>query len=150
LHRQPFANLPEGDPLSSETFLKSEAVGLDPLDVGARIEELKQLQPGWLDGEGVPLPHAGLEWLRTAFDQFYSSDLPLPYLFPTLTGDALAEWSLKPWSPSLEIDLVQHRGKWHALNLETDEEKTEEIDLTDIRGWDWLGAQLRTIAGRTG
>ncbi|HTU92122.1 MAG TPA: hypothetical protein VMF69_18715 [Gemmataceae bacterium] len=120
---------------------------LDPLDIAARIDEFKLLKAGWLDGKGVAPDHDGLDWLSEAFDRRYPDDLSLPYLFPTPEGCVLAEWSLHPWSPSLEIDLAKKRGDWHVLNLDTDEEETKELDLTNDGDWKWLTQQIRNLGG---
>ncbi|MGL4422848.1 MAG: hypothetical protein ACRCZF_19430, partial [Gemmataceae bacterium] len=53
---------------------------LDPLDIRLRLDELKQLKSGWLDGKGDSLAHDGLDWLADAFDSSYSDDVRLPYL----------------------------------------------------------------------
>jgi hypothetical protein len=119
----------------------------DPLDLKRRVDELKLLTDGWLDGEGVAPPAAVLDWTSTAFAERYPDDLRLPYLFPTPAGRVLAEWSLAPWSLSLEIDTVAKRGYWHALNLETDEEAEKELDLASVEDWKWLAEQVRS-AGR--
>jgi len=107
----------------------------EPLAIDARLAELGQLRPGWLDGKGVPLSPGDLAWLAEAFAVDYADDLPTPYLFPTPEGHVLAEWALKPWSPSLEIDPAAKRGTWHALNLETDEESARKLDLTNADDW---------------
>ena len=74
---------------------------LDPLDIPFRIGELRQLKLGWLDGQGIPPTHDGLDWLSQSFYSSYADDAPLPYLYPTPEGRVLAEWSHKPWSSSL-------------------------------------------------
>lgn len=120
---------------------------IDPLDVRARVEELKLLRHGWLDGKGVAPPPAFLDWITTAFEERYPDDLRLPYLFPTPAGRVLAEWSLAPWSLSLKIDPATKRGYWHALNLDTDQEAEEEIDLSSADIWTWLAEQVRSTGG---
>lgn len=121
---------------------------VDPLDIRVRIDELKPHQAGWLDGtKGVPPAHEGLDWLADSFDSSYPNDVPLPYLFLTREGRVLAEWSLKRWSPSLEIDLLLKQGAWHVLNLETDEEQTLDLDLTSLDDWKWLADQIRILGG---
>jgi hypothetical protein len=124
-----------------------QVVVIDPLDVRARVEELKLLRHGWLDGKGVAPAPAALDWITTAFEERYPDDLRLPYLFPTPAGRALAEWSLAPWSLSLEIDLVAKRGYWHALNLDTDKEAEKELDLASADDWTWLAEQVRSTGG---
>lgn len=120
---------------------------LDPLDIRVRIDELKPLRTGWLDGKGIPPAHTGLDWLADSFDSSFPDDVSLPYLFPTPEGGILAEWSLKRWSPSLEIDLSAKTGSWHALNLDTDVEQTTELDLTKPDDWKWLAQEIRTMGG---
>lgn len=118
------------------------AIPFDPLDIAARLAEFKRLKVGWLDGKGVPPPHAGLDWLAGAF---ITSDVPLPYLFPTPEGRVLAEWSLPPWAPSVEIDLVGKSGDWHAVNLDTDVEEARTLDLTNPNDWEWLAERVRSF-----
>ena len=56
----------------------NKAATLDPLDVRVRIDELKLLRNGWLDGKGHALSHTGLDTLAAAFDRHFPVDLPLP------------------------------------------------------------------------
>ena len=122
---------------------------LDPLDIPFRIGELKQLKLGWLDGQGIPPTHDGLDWLSQSFYSSYADDAPLPYLYPTPEGRVLAEWSHKPWSSSLEIDLAKKSGDWHTLNLDTDDEETRVLDLTDPQSWKWLAREIRRIGAES-
>jgi len=124
-----------------------QVVVIDPLDIRARVEELKLLQHGWLDGKGLAPPPATLDWITAAFEERYPDDLRLPYLFPTPAGRLLAEWSPAPWSLSLEIDSVAKRGYWHALNLDTDGEAEKELDLASADEWTWLAEQIRSKGG---
>ncbi len=121
--------------------------GIDPLDVRARVEVLKLLRNGWLDGKGLAPASATLDWIATAFEENYPDDLRRPYLFPTPAGRVLAEWSLSPWSLSLEIDPAIKRGSWHALNIDTDGEAEKELDLADADDWAWLADQVRSLSG---
>jgi hypothetical protein len=122
---------------------------LDPLDIRVRVDELKLLKPGWLDGKGISPAHEGLNWLADSFDTFYPDDIPLPYLFPTPEGRVFAEWSLTPWSPSLEIDLARKTGVWHGLHLDTDAEEIQEINLTAPKDWEWLAQQIRRFSAES-
>jgi hypothetical protein len=120
---------------------------LDPLDVPLRIEELKQLRAGWLDGKGVAPLAQGLDWLAGAFEQYYPPQATLPYLFPTPEGQVLAEWSLGPWAPSLEIDLETRQGQWHLYNQQTQTESNETFDLNQPAAWSNLAARIGTMSG---
>ena len=115
---------------------------LDALDVPARLEELSSLQDGWLDGKGISPSPEGLEWLANAFDTRYPEELPLPSLYPTAEGGIRAEWSVKRYEVSLEIDLSKKTGEWHQLNLDTDEEDTHSLNLETDEGWKWLAGRV--------
>lgn len=128
-----------------ETFESIEhVVCLDPLDIQARLDELKLLRNGWLDGQaGRTLETNGLEWLRRAFEGNYPDDLPLPYLYPTAEGGVQVEWTLGTREITLEVDLASKTGVWHELDLGSDDETTTELDLTKSTNWQWLADQLR-------
>ena len=139
----------EADPTEQRETGKAldQLAGIDPLDIRARMEELKLLRHGWLDGKGLASPPPALDWIAASFEERYPDDLRLPYLFPTPTGRVLAEWSLAPWSLSLEIDPVTKRGEWHALNLDTDQEDEKDLDLAPVGDWEWLADKIRSAGG---
>ena len=105
------------------------------LDISAQIYDLRQLKDGWLEGQGKAHSKEGLDWLSQAFDKHYSGDLPLPYLYPTEPGGVQAEWSLGRNEITLEIDLAEHSGYFHALHMEDDTEKTLRLDLGSETCW---------------
>lgn len=123
---------------------------LDPLDIPARLDELRLLQPGWLEGQGQPPSQEGLDWLSLTFSQQYPDDLLLPFLYPTAEGGIQAEWSLAGTEVTFEIDLASHVGQWHALNMDAAVEETRELNLGDANDWRWLTEQIRQMAGGTG
>ncbi len=143
--------------MSAETILKPRppetgaepAAIRDPLDVRGRIAELRLLRNGWLDGRGIAPSQVGLDWLAESFATCWPDDIPPPYLFPTPDSHVLAEWSLPPWTPSLEIDLAHKTGDWHALNLDTDGEETKSLNLSDAAGWNWLAERIRAFGTET-
>ena len=63
----------------------------DPLDISARLDDLRLMKNGWLEGNGLAPPHEGLDWLSRAFDDHYPKNLPLPYLYPTEEGGVQAD-----------------------------------------------------------
>lgn len=101
------------------------------------------LKVGWLDGEGIPPAHDGLDWLSGVFDRHFPDDLPLPYLYPTAEGGVRAEWSIKPFELSLEIDLPSHAGNWHSLNLNDDAEQATTLQLDSASDWELLAEEVR-------
>ncbi len=47
---------------------------LDPLDIHARLEELRVLKQGWFDGEGESFDPAGMDWLESSVHDHYAPD----------------------------------------------------------------------------
>lgn len=120
---------------------------LDPLDVGACLDELSLLRDGWLDGRGLALPPDGVAWLAAAFERLFPAELQLPYLYPTAEGGVRAEWPLGRVDASLEIDLVAHTGAWHLLDLDTGREAEHTLTLDEDADWGWLGLALAAEGG---
>jgi hypothetical protein len=120
---------------------------LDPLDITVRIDELELLEDGWHDGYGVKLSQPGLVWLEDSFASFYPDDLPLPYLFPTLDGNVLAEWTLGNSEASLEVNLTEMTGEWHLLDLVTDNVSEETLPLSTAGNWEELSKIIRSLGG---
>ena len=130
-----------------------------PLDVTARLDELRELEDGWADGMQYPPSdwgngygkapsHSGLDWLSGAFERHYPDDAPLPYTYPTPEGGIQIEWSLGPYEASVEIDLEERTGEWHCLNLETDVSDLIDLDLNNPGDWNWLGQEIRRLGSK--
>ena len=105
------------------------------LDISVQIDDMRLLKDGWLEGQGKAPSKEGLSWLSQAFDKHYSGDLPLPYLYPTEPGGVQAEWSLGRNEITLEIDLTEHSGYSHALQMEDNTEETLCLDLGSEICW---------------
>lgn len=120
---------------------------LDPLDVTSRLDELRRLRDGWLEGVGRAPAAEGLDWLASAFDAFYPDDAPLPYLYPTEEGGVRAEWAAGDVEASAQIDLAAKQAQWHELNLGTDEVSSRALDLSARSDWGWLVDRLRALSG---
>jgi hypothetical protein len=118
---------------------------LDPLDVTERLNELSKLEDGWLEGDGFAPIQSGLEWLTLAFDTYYPPDSPLPYVYPTPEGNIRAEWSIGSNEISLEVDLVTHVADYHILDLATDREASDTLNLETESGWQSLASKIEEI-----
>ncbi len=132
-------------PVHAGTVLDARADLLDPLDVPARLDELRAMQDGWL-GNGSKAPsHTGLDWLSASFERQFPGDLPLPHMFATLEGGIQAEWSISTASLDLEIDLNRHNGHglffYHGHDTESQYELS--FDLDDANDWERLSNQIR-------
>lgn len=112
--------------------------------LAARLEELKSLRHGWLDGKkGFAPDKTGLDWLTDAFQRNYPDELTPPYLYPTAEGGIQAEWSVNGWEISLEINLDQHQGQWHALNMASEQEQEKTLNLNEPADWQWMAKELQ-------
>ena len=122
-----------------------EVIPLHPLDVTARLDELRELKDGWLDGEGLAPDSDGLDWLAESFDRMYSNDAPLPRLYPMPEGGVQAEWFIGQYDASLEIDLATRMAEWHNLNFDTDASVERVLNLSEPRDWEWLSNEARAL-----
>ncbi len=119
---------------------------LDALDIAPRLDELKKIKDGWLDGAGRAPSHEGLDWLAGVLKDRYPKSLPPLYAYPVPDGGIQLEWSIKRREISLEVDLEARRGDWHSLDLDTSQEEQKELNLSDDADSSWLITHL-TIAG---
>ena len=115
-----------------------------------RIEEIRQLKHGWLDGAGLALRSDHLDWFVAAFERHYPDDLPLPRIYPTESGDLQVERSLPRDEISIEIDLASRRAIGHALAKVGDAESAFEVDLGTDPGWIELARLIRGHCGQAG
>lgn len=120
---------------------------LDPDDISARLDELRGLKDGWLDGKGKAPDGSALDWLEKTFNALYPEELPAPYIYPTPEGGLSLEWELAGKDISLEISFPGKTGQWHVLNLETGEEVEETFDLSDPQAWQALAEHIRAMGG---
>lgn len=117
---------------------------LERNDVGARLDEFRSLRQDWLDGSPAHVPSPeGLNWLTHAFELNYPGDLDLPFLYPTPEGGVLVEWTVGHQEISLDINLEERAGEWHALNMANDQEVSEQLNLNDRESWKWIADQLK-------
>lgn len=125
-------------------FGQPEPAELDPLDIETRLEELAQLQDGWLDGKGRAPDRASLIRLAQAFDERFGADLPLPHLYPTPEGGVQAEWTLGAWEVSLEIALPGLAADYQAVHTATGETREQTLLLAaeDGSGWAALNEKI--------
>lgn len=123
---------------------------LHPLDVPARLDEFRDMQDGWLDGDGIAPTQTGIDWLSDAFARNYRKDAPLPFTYAMPSGGVQFEWSLGNLEVSLEVDLSTRRAVWHWLDMDTSRDYERELDLAVAANWEWLGTELVRLAERAG
>ena len=108
-----------------------DAAIIDTNDPLARIDELRLLKVGWLDGRGLVPTSSEFDWLESFFADAYPPTLPSPYIYPTEEGGVQLEWRTGNQDISLEIDLAGLSGDLHCLNTETLQEISEVLSLDD-------------------
>ena len=118
------------------------AIANPGLKAGHQIADLRRLQNGWRNGEGIAFNAGYLAWLSDAFTRMYPSHAPAPAICPTTYGVVSAEWTLSGVEVSLEIDPDTRQGDlvWASgISLESGE---TEVDLTNAKGWTRLAEYL--------
>lgn len=121
---------------------------LDERDVGARIDELRLLKNGWLDGKlGKSLDSDQLNWLEGQLDTYLSDLLASPYLYPTAEGGVQLEWSICGYEITLDIDLASKSAHLHALHMTTEKETELDVNLSEDGGWDKVIGLLEKLNG---
>ena len=133
-----------GRPLALESVERVSI--LDPLDVPARLDELRSMQDGWHEGDGKAPPHSGLDWLSDAFWRGYPADLPLPYTSPLFDGGVQCEWTIGQFCLEIEIDLDAHKGDWLWFDMKSDffnEFEEKILNLDDPGAWVWMANRIR-------
>jgi len=122
---------------------------LDPRDVPARLDELRLLRDGWFEGSGSAPASAGLDWLSDKFARDYPEDLPLPFVYPTPEGGIRLEWAPGSHDVTLDIDLTKREARLHALDLNSDEEREDDLNLDEPAEWARLIEHIQQIAGES-
>ena len=116
------------------------------MNIQAQLDELRHLENGWFDGDGLAPSLEGLDWLTTQFTADHYDALPRPYIFPTPQGCVRAEWSVGHNSAILEINLEDRSGYWYSRNRLTDIDEERTLNLCESDEWAWLNARLRRFS----
>ena len=114
-------------------------------DISARLQELRALRDGWLDGDGIAPSEDGLDWLAVNLGRFYPDSGPSPYIYPLPDGGVQIEWAISPEEPSLKIDFKTRIAEWHALGSASDE--PECVDLNNEESWKRILGRLEALPG---
>jgi len=120
---------------------------LDANDVPARIDDLRNLRDGWLDGMGIAPSEENLNWFSATFETHYPPDLHLPFVYPTAEGGLQLEWSISPFEISIEVNLTHKMAEWHSLNSLNGEDEEEAFDLSQLEAWQRIGEKIRAAGG---
>ena len=119
---------------------------LHPLDFHACLDEFRNMQDGWLEGDGKAPPHSGLDWLSEAFRRGYPDDIPLPYTVPTFDGGVHCEWAIEQFRFEIEIDLDSRKAEWLWYDKKTnifEDYEDKILNLDDPGAWAWMANRIR-------
>ena len=124
-----------------------EVTPLEARDVPARLDELRLLKDGWLEGSGKAPEHEAMDRLAELFTMHYPDELPLPYTYPTEAGGIQLEWHIGAVAPEVEIDLSTMRGDWRVFDSARNIDEEARIDMATPEGWADLAQRIDVLAG---
>lgn len=113
-----------------------DAAIIEPNDPLARLDELRLLKEGWLDGRGLVPTAQEFSWIEILLKDHYPATLPSPYIYPTAEGGLQLEWRTGNQDISLEISPSTKSAELHALNTETGNDKYLELNFNDQKDID--------------
>ncbi|WP_299343143.1 hypothetical protein [uncultured Pseudoxanthomonas sp.] len=95
-----------------------------------RLDELAELKEGWLE-EGAPAPSkTTIDATRPFLEALtQSSGISSPFIYPSAEGGVALEWTLGDWEISGTLEADSSILHLHALNMESDQEITHELDV---------------------
>lgn len=108
-----------------------DAVILETNDPLARLDELRLLKPGWLEGNGRVPAADDFDWLESFLGTSYPASLPTPFIYPTEAGGIQLEWRTGNQDLSFEIDFSSRIGEVHGINIVSNEETYYAIRIDD-------------------
>ena len=121
-----------------------------PIDVPARLDEFKEVENGWLDGEGIAPSHDGLDWLIGAFRSHFPSEAMPTRCYLARDGRVRMEWFMGSNFMSFQVDLPLHTGGWLWSNSESRDSDHGDLDLDKVSSWDWLVSEIKDKQAQSG
>ena len=132
-----------GSTVTSQTDSSEGLNVLNPLEVRARLDALRDLPSGWMDGIGIAPSPEGLSWLSDTFEIQYPHSSPSPHTYATPDGGVQMEWLFGTNVSLLEIDLNARKGEWISFERGRQEESQLILDLDDREAWAQLAELVR-------
>ena len=127
-----------------------EGKSFPPVDVPARLEEFKEVDNGWLDGEGIAPRHAELDWLIGAFRAHFPSEAMPTRCYLTRDGQVRMDWYIGSGFTSFQVDLTLHTGGWWWSIRDSREFNNGKLDLDKASSWEWLVSEVKDKQARGG
>ena len=130
-----------------------KVVSVDSLEVqpdfqlAAKFDELRALESGWYDGQGVAPDKAKLDRIAARMIGHYPEKLPLPSIIPTPDGNLLLEWDAMG-EPSVDLKLSDLKADFHAFKSGRGDVE-REFNLSQEEEWiQFFGFLSQNIASR--
>lgn len=110
---------------------------LDAYDINVRLQSLFQLEDKWYDGvQGKAINKEKANIFESFFKNYFNSNLRLPAIFPTLTGDLVLEWKKDDIEISLEVSLDNLNAELFYFDMDNDDNDVQEkINLNLSSDW---------------
>ena len=105
--------------------------------INKQLNEMCELEKGWLYGEGEQFDKDRLMRLASLFREFYTHEAE-PWLYPMLYAQVLAEWRSGDWCFSMEIELSHMKGDMLVMNTSDGRELSLALDLELSDSWKTL------------
>ena len=121
-----------------------------PIDVSVRLEEFKEVAPGWLDGEGIAPSHDGLAWLIGAFRAHIPSEAMPTSCYLTRDGRVRMEWFMGSDFMRLQIELPLHTGSWQGSNSKSLDFNHGNLNLDKDSSWEWWVSEVKDKRAQSG
>lgn len=117
-------------------------------NVVERLRQLHHLSDGWIDGQGRKPPVAGLIWLQENWTRYWNSDLPTPFVYPTLAGGVQMEWSIGDVEASLDVSVTTGSASFLACRVTSSgdiEDLSIVLDLHQPGQWELLNHSVSRL-----
>jgi hypothetical protein len=120
---------------------------LDPMDITYRIHELKKLNNGWYNGQGIALDSNNADKFEFYFSNFFDYSIPLPAIFPTFEGDIQLEWRKDTKNIIVEVKLLDLQADIMIFDDDDDDDDENELilSLSEHAGWEDFNRTLKQI-----
>jgi hypothetical protein len=114
-----------------EVVLHQDDEQLEALDVRRRLEELADLQAGWLHGRGEPIPHQVMERVARVLSAMEAEGCRRAHLYPTEDEGLQAEWSFPEAEVSVEFPSDLEVASFMGVALRTGADLEEQVPLDE-------------------
>lgn len=97
-----------------------------------QLGDLKNLESGWLDGEGKPFAQSDIEMIQEwLMNLLRTGDIPTPFIYPAEDNAVECEWSFGDWEISFSLLLSPKAVVFHAAHVGSQAVQEDRLLLQD-------------------